>query len=280
MFMLIFIACDNSNKIQSNAIDISLPLDSLISGLLEDKELIGAELNIYQNGVISFNKVYGWNNVNRERKIEKNDIWAVKSMTKPVTATAVLILRDEGKLFLDELVAKYIPSYKGYEQTTIRNLLPHNSGDDGSYGNHTANVVDFNSQEDWVMDWAKETPKGNLGEYDYSNLGYEALGYIVSKVNQQPLEEFIQERIINPLELKNPHTYFSPSKKWADRVPYRYKMNGDNRIELIHTNKDEQSWKFFPAGFGLWMANEDFVTFLQMWMNEGKHKNLQILKES
>ena len=124
-------------------------------------------------------------------------------MTKPVTATAILILQDDGLLSLDDPVTKYIPQFKGYKQATIRNLLLQNSGDDGSHGNNSENIFDFSSQKDWVLDWANQKPKGTFGKYEYSNFNYEALGFIVSQVSKKPVEKFIEERIIQPLKLKN-----------------------------------------------------------------------------
>jgi CubicO group peptidase (beta-lactamase class C family) len=280
LLIIVCISCNNFRKNQSNDIAISKPLDSLISRLIENEELIGGELYIVQDRVGVFHQVYGWSDLTKKRKIHKNDVWAVKSMTKPITATAILILQDEGLLSLDDLVIKYIPQYNGYQQATIRNLLLQNSGDDGSHGNYNENIFNFNSQEDWVLDWANQKPKGTLGEYQYSNFNYEALGFIISKVSQQSLETFIEKRIIQALGLRNTHTYFSSNKDWAERVPYRYKRNDDNEIELIQTNKDEQPWTFFPASFGLWMSNEDFAVFLQMWMNKGKHDSVQVLKEN
>jgi CubicO group peptidase (beta-lactamase class C family) len=277
---VLFLACQDSKKLQSNEKDFSTPLDSLISELIENDELVGAELNIYQEGANTFQKVYGWSTLSKEKNIQKNDIWAVKSMTKPVTATAILILQDDGLLSLDDPVTKYIPQYQGYKESTIRHLLLQSSGDDGNHGNNAENIFDFNSQEKWVLDWANQKPKGTFGDYEYSNFNYEALGFIISQVSKKPVDEFIEERIIQPLGLENTHTYFSPTEVWAIRVPYRYKKSTEERVALIQTNKDEQTWKFFPASFGLWMSNEDFAIFLQMWMNKGKHKTLQILKEN
>lgn len=279
LLALLFFACQDSKKLQSDKRDFSTHLDSVISELIENDELVGAELNIYHDGANTFQKVYGWSDLNKEIKIKKSDIWAVKSMTKPVTATAILILQDDGLLSIDDLVTKYIPQYQGYKETTIRNLLLQNSGDDGNYGNGGENIFDFNSQKEWVLDWANQKSKGKLGDYEYSNFNYEALGFIISQVSKKPVEKFIEERIIQPLELENTYTYFSPTEVWAERVPYRYKKSTEPLVELIQTNKDEQPWTFFPASFGLWMSNDDFATFLQMWMNKGRHKTFQILSE-
>ena len=280
VLVISIISCQDSKEVQDKSTDILDPIDKFIAALVEKDELVGAEIVVIKNEETVFHKVYGWKDVNKERAIHKNDIWLVKSMTKPVTATAILILRDEGKLSLDDPLIKYIPEFMGNKQITIRNLLLHNSGDDGSYEDNGYNVYYFDSQEEWVMDWAKEKSKGEFGTYAYSNWNYEALGFIVSKVSGKSVAEFISEKIFKPLEMNNTYTYFSPKFEWSKRVPNRYKNNSENEIELIQTNNDRQPWKFFPASFGLWMTAEDYATFLQMWMNGGKHKNLQVIQEN
>lgn len=280
VLIVLLVSCSKAKKEESKVVKIMHPLDVLMTDFIDNKELIGAEISIRQHSEIIFHKAYGWKSLEQKNQIQKNDIWAVKSMTKPVTATAILMLAEEGLLSLDDPLTKYLPEYAGFEQATIRNLLLQNSGDDGSHGNGGFNIYDFNTQQDWVMDWAAEKAKGTFGQYYYSNFNYEALGYIIAKVSGQPVEDFIKERIIMPLGLKNTYTHFSPQMNWAENVPNRYKKNGKNEIELMQANSDPQPWKFFPASLGLWMSNKDFSTFMQMWMNGGQHLGEQILQEN
>ena len=256
-------------------------IDSLIEEMTKEGELIESEVLVIKNQEVIFNKVYGKNSLQKTDSAQNNYIWAVKSVTKPFTATAILMLRDEGLLSLDDPVTKYIPNYSGYEQTTIKNLLTHSSGDDNSFGNGGYNVYDFSTQEKWVLAWAEEKAHGEFGEFHYSEFNYEALGYIITQVTEQPVEQYIIEKIIRPLNMSDTYTHFTPESSWSFRVPDRFRRNNDSsEYDTLWTNKDAQPWKFFPASFGLWMSAEDFSAFLQMWLSKGNYKGQQIIKES
>ena len=91
-------------------------------------ELVGAELLIVKDGKAIFHEAYGWSDRERRIPVERNSIWWVGGMSKPITATAVLMLVDEGRLALDDFVTRYIPEFAGDERTTLRHLLTHTSG--------------------------------------------------------------------------------------------------------------------------------------------------------
>jgi CubicO group peptidase (beta-lactamase class C family) len=96
-----------------------------------------------------------------------------------------------------------------------------------------------------------------------------------------PIEAFIQERIIEPLNLKNTYVQFAPDSTWAKLVPTRYQWNESlNIYEKTWGNDQPQSWKFFTGSLGLWMSAEDYSTFMRMWINDGKYNGTQILRES
>lgn len=242
VLLVVFIAScgtntDSTNKGASITSDEFYEhLDTLITGMIARGELIGSELLVIKDENVVFNKVYGYKKLGKRNPIQKDDIWAVKSMTKPFTATAILMLRDEGLLTLDDPLTKYIPDYAGFKQTTIKNLLIQNSGDDNSFGNGGYNVYDFDNQEEWVLEWAKEKAKGEFGTYHYSNFNYEALGYIVTQITEQPVERYIIDKIIRPLNMNDTYTHFTPVASWSDRVPDRYRKNND-------TSKYDTLWK-------------------------------------
>jgi len=256
-------------------------VEDKVNNLIQSGELIGAEILIIENNKEKLHKSFGWADKESKKKLENGSIWTIMSMTKPFTATAVLMLMDEGKLSLDDSITKYIPSFKGNPQITIRNLLEQSSGDNGEYGNGGYNVTQFESLEDWVLDWAQQKSTGEFGKFEYSNFNYGALAYIVQKVSGISIDTFFIERIINPLELKNTYVKFDSKSAWAKKVPNRYEWNKENRgFEKFWSNNEQPSWKFLSGSLGLWMSAKDYATFMQMWLNKGKYGNHEILKES
>jgi CubicO group peptidase (beta-lactamase class C family) len=88
-------------------------------------DLIGAELLIVKDERAVFHEAYGWSDREERRPVERNSTWSIKSMSKPFTAMAVLMLADKGALSLDDPVSRYMPGFAGDPRTTIRHLLSH-----------------------------------------------------------------------------------------------------------------------------------------------------------
>lgn len=265
----------NSNALYNNY-DV---LENVLQEWVDQGQLIGVEVLILENNKNIFHKAYGWSDLESKIALDTGAIWTVMSMTKPFTATAILMLMEDGLLSLQDSIIKYILDYAGNKEVTIHHLLAQSSGDDGTHGNGGHNVLEFETLDAWVHDWSKQKPKGNFGEFTYSNFNYGALAYIVEQVAGMPVEKFIEDRIINPLQLNNTYVAFAPDATWAESVPSRYQWN-DSRItfDKTWTNNDPQVWKYFTGALGLWMSARDYATFIQMWLNKGTYNGKQFLK--
>ena len=146
--LLICISCKQNINVKNNY----LTLENKVQELISNEELIGAEILIIENQEETFHKSFGWADKGLDKKLENGSIWTIMSMTKPFTATAILMLMEDGKLSLDDSITKYFPNFKGNPQITIRHLLEQSSGDDGNHGNGGHNVTEFESLDDWIND--------------------------------------------------------------------------------------------------------------------------------
>ncbi len=206
--------------------------------------------------------------------MERNSLFSIKSMSKPFTATAILILEEDGKLSLDDPVSRYVPTFTN-DSTTIHHLLTHTSGYAG-----LGDTEDFASLKEWVEDWATEVPTRPFGEYSYSDFNYAALGYIVEVVSGVPVETFIEEQILRPLGLDETYTAFSRDAPWADRRNSRYRWDEQaGAYEKYGPNKDDQWWQFYPAAWGLYSTAMDYAEFLAMWIDKGRFGGTRLLTE-
>lgn len=246
-----------------------------VTSWVANGDLVGAELLIVKDGRAVFHEAYGWADREERRPVERGSIWSIKSMSKPFTATAILMLAEEGNLSLDDPVSRYIPTFAGDERTTIHHLLSHTSGTGG-----LGDTGGFESLAAWVEDWARDEPENPFGAYSYSDFGYAALGYIVEAVSGGTVEAFLAERIIDPLGLTETHTAFSPDAAWAHRVPSRYEWNADAvDFRPYWTNENPQGWPFYPAAWGLWATAMDYAEFLSMWLDKGRYRGHRFLNE-
>lgn len=243
-------------------------------------ELVGAELLIVKEGKAVFHEVYGWSDLEERLPMQRNSIFSVMSMSKPFTATAILMLKEDGKLKLDDTVINYVPAFSN-DSTTIQHLLTHTSGYAYNHGIDGENGArNFNSLEKWVEFWATVKPSEPFNEYSYSDFNYALLGYIVEKINARPVEEYIKSEILTPLELGDTHTTFSPEVSWAKRMNSRHRWDEQTKTyERYWSNKDPWPWSFFPAGWGMFSTAMDYATFLTMWMNKGNFGDTVLLSE-
>ncbi|MEG3159614.1 serine hydrolase domain-containing protein [Sphingomonas sp. LB2R24] len=179
-------------------------IDTLVTGALDDTGVPSASIAVVRGGRIVFAKAYG----KPSEAIATADPklpYQIASISKQFTAAAILLLEDEGKLSLDDAVAKYIPGITGGDRITIRQLLSHTSGlqdywpQDYSFAAMAKPVT----PQQIVDRWAKKPLDFQPGtQWQYSNTGYVVAGLIVEKVANQPLLSFLQQRIFKPLDIR------------------------------------------------------------------------------
>lgn len=237
---------------------------------VEHGDLVGAELLVIRGGETLLHQAYGWKDREAGAPMHINSIFSLASLTKPVTALAVLILVSEGELALDDPVSRHIPDFQGEPRATVRDLLAQTSADGGGHGDGAYNVYEFPTLAAWVADWATTEATADYGQFTYSNFNYAALGYIAERVSGVGLGEFVTDRILRPLGMNDSFVSFSPDSSWADRVPVSYVWSTESdRYEVFWTPDRAQRWSFFPGALGLWGTAEDYARFVTFWLNLG-----------
>lgn len=255
-------------------------LENEINGWVENGDIVGAELLVLRDGETLKHEAFGWKDREARTPLEVNSIYSLASLTKPVTALAILVLAEEGALSLDDPVSRYIPSFGGDPRVTIADLLAQRSGDGGEHGDGGYNVYDFATLADWVLDWADGEATAEYGQFSYSNFNYAALGYIAEEASGVPFGDFVTDRILQPLGMNDTYVSFAPDSAWASRVPTSYVWDADTRgYEVFWTARQPQRWAFFPAAFGLWGTALDFARFVAMWMEDGSGPRAPLVSE-
>jgi CubicO group peptidase (beta-lactamase class C family) len=207
----------------------------------------------------------------------------IASMTKPVTATAILMLQDEGKLSVDDPVAKYIPQLAALKTAdgkpgnlTLRHLLTHTSG--------MAEATAEESQAartlaDLIPCFASKPLKFEPGsKWQYCQSGINTLGRIVEVASGQSFPEFLEKRLFGPLGMKD--TTFYPTPEQAARVAKAYKV-ADGKLEETAVKADydyKRPDRVPTANGGLYSTAPDYVSFCQMILGQGSLDGKQYLK--
>lgn len=181
-------------------------IDSIISVHKEYFDIPGISIGIVKNDSVYFVKSYGLQNIETKVKVTNETSFHSASVSKIFTAQGVLLLKERGKLNLDDLVITHIPELKGryqdFDAITIRMLLNHSSGLGDIQNYHwKRNNISENSLEQYLMS-ANLKPKSTPGSvYNYSNLGYDLLGLLIAKISNSSFEDFMQKSVLESNEM-------------------------------------------------------------------------------
>ena len=178
---------------------VSNKVDEYIRAEMVAQQIPGVSLAVIKNGEIVIARGYGLANVEHQVPVKPETIFQSGSMGKQFTATAVMMLAEEGKLSLDDKITKYfLDGPAAWNNITVRHLLTHTSG-------MTDYPDDFDLRRDYTEDELVQRIKAiplafQPGEkWSYSNLAYVMLGVLIHKVSGKFYGDFLQERVFQPL---------------------------------------------------------------------------------
>lgn len=175
-------------------------VDAVVAKTLADTGVPSAEIAIVRDGRLVFDKAYG--TANKGLPARPDLPYQIASNSKQFTAMGLLLLRDEGKLSLDDHVSKFITGITEGERITLRELLSHTSGlQDFWPQDYMFAAMERPVTPHEIVDrWAKKPLDYQPGtRWQYSNTGYVVAGMILEKVAGEPLLQFLQQRIFTPL---------------------------------------------------------------------------------
>ncbi len=281
---------------------------ALMQDYLDKDWIPGAVVIIARQGKIIYHEAYGSNGIKEDSKMEKDDLFRIASMSKPIISVAAMMLYEEGKFLLDEPVSKYIPEFENpvilqefnprdstysskpaKKAITIRHLLTHTSGI--SYGfmdarrigaiYAKAGIPDLATRENTnisteIKKLAKLPLLHEPGEGWSYGLNTDVLGYLIEVLSGEKLDEFIKKRILIPLDM-NDTGFFYP-KNAAKRLVRMAYEGKQGTVDFYREGTQAEMAQFpvegaktyFSGGSGLSSTAEDYLKFCQMILNQGK----------
>ncbi len=277
-------------------------MHSVIQKFIDDGKHAGAVTMIVRQGMIVDWHTYGTRDLETKAPMEKETIMRIYSMSKIITSVAVLMLLEDGRFNLEDPVANFIPELKGVKvfksgtadhpelvdaksPITIKHLLTHTAG--YTYGSTNNPVDELTRRADlWNAPSFKEfiTRVGKLplahqpGEAFLYGINTDILGYLVEVVSGQKFEDFLQERLFNPLGMVD--TGFLVPERKRPRLARIYGPGPDGKLQVMAPILDSYHGpgQGFPSGGGgLFSTIGDYARFGQMLLNGGKLDGCQIL---
>jgi CubicO group peptidase (beta-lactamase class C family) len=285
-------------------------INQMIQRYIDGGEITGAITMVSRRGKVAHFEAQGQMDLETKAPMRKDAIFRIASMSKPITAVAILILMEEGRLRLTDPVSRFIPEFKDTKVAietapyrpaangqpardaayytmpaeraiTIRDLLTHTSGlESGTLGNRIGARM---SPRNPSFNLEKYVP--TLGQvpldfqpgsrWSYSLLaGMETLGRIVEVAAGMTFDQFLKQRLFDPLEMSD--TSFVPSDAQLVRAVTLYDGR-DGTLVRIETPGWLSTKTLFSGGGGLWSTAEDYMRFGQMLANGGVLNGKRIL---
>lgn len=204
LFVATFAAATNLSAQTADPV-LAAKVDSIATAVLRSTGVPGASVAVVQHGRVVLTTAYGRANLERQTPATSEMRYALGSISKQFTATAMLLLQQDGKLKIDDPVGKYIPGLSRGNEVTIRQILSHTSGyQDFWPQDYLMEPMKKDATAQSIMDrWAKQPLDFEPGaRWQYSNTGFVLAAMIVEKVSGMPFFQFIQTRILDPLGMK------------------------------------------------------------------------------
>jgi CubicO group peptidase (beta-lactamase class C family) len=251
-------------------------IDRIVAEGLRDKKMPGCVVVVGRQGQIVHRKAYGFRRIEPQREeMTLDTIFDLASLTKPIsTATSVMKLIEDGKIALDDPVAKHLPGFEanGKDQILVRHLLLHSSG-----------LIPDNPITDYALGPAKAwenlvaiKPVAKLEEkFQYSDVNFLILGRLVEQVSGKTLDEFVQEQFYRPLKITD--TGYRPSKELVGRIAPTEKRGGDWQTGVVHDPR-AMALGGVAGHAGLFSTGDDLAVFAQMILNRGEFEGTRVLK--
>ncbi len=278
-------------------------IDIFIKKQASQFHIPGIAACVVKGDTIVWSKGYGYANIEKEQKMSTESIMNIASVSKTITATAVMQLWEKGKIELDNDVNNYLafnvrnPNFSDIP-ITVRQLLTHTS----SIADGSSIKIGFEcgepskSLKDWIYNYFSEngeyySSNENFHKYapglgrQYSNMGFGLLGLIVEEVSEMPFSDYVKEYVFSPLEMTQSGYYLKEVDASKAVTPYLYlgplQQNlTDRKSSVLPYYNPYCPYSFWNYPDGLVRTSiKDLAKFTIAYMNNGFYKEKQILKK-
>ena len=261
---------------------------------VDEKSAAGYVTLVARRGQIVHHNAVGTQDIEAKRPMRENSIFQIASMTKPITAAGIMILMEQGKLAVTDAVETHLPEFRGLKMVlardgdrvtlgppprkiTIRDLLTHTSGLPGSFPEALSEIFSTRDRSlaEAVAVYSQQPLQFEPGtRWQYSNMGLATLGRIIEVLSGKSYQDFLAERIFQPLGMED--SFFFPAPSHYDRLSAVY-SSADGALERANINLRREGAKYPAPEGGLYSTAADLFRFYQMMLNGGELSGARIL---
>lgn len=285
-------------------------INRAMQGYVDRQEVAGVVTLVARRGKVVHFETFGHRHLEADAPMTHDTIFRIASMTKPIASVALMMLYEEGRFQLRDPISKWLPEYADMEVAvtpqaqeylgapyktvpaarpiTVQHILTHTAGFPNSYRGVTRDLYRELRQGrkpgDTVADMSRALAKlplnfhpGDAWEYGPAT---DIVGRLVEVLSGQTLDEFLRQRIFEPLGMVDTHFYLPPSK--LGRFAANYRPGEDGKVVLTEAPTEESRWLrqpqvYFSGAGGLVSTAADYFRFHQMMLGGGELDATRIL---
>ena len=274
-------------------------LEHLNQRYVDEGKLAGAMTMVARHGKIVHLSAAGSYGIDDDKPLSEDTLFRIYSMTKPITAVALMMLYEEGGFQLSDPVSKFLPQFKNMKvwnegrledaqrEMTMHHLLTHTAG--LSYGAgksefdqayQEADLLRTEDLDEFIERIAKLPLAHEPGERWTYGLSYDVLGAVAEKISGQNYAEFLKAQIFEPLEMDDTFFYLPGDKR--DRFPTNHVWNYETSELAVFPDDDPLNHSyngsmFYAGGHGLVSTIGDYMKFLEMLRRGGSLNGVRLL---
>ena len=297
---LILVSCQQTQKsVQANFSEY----DSYLSTEVKEGRLVGVQGMVLQEGKVIYERSYGLRDRESGDSMNGNELYFIQSMTKPIVSAALMTLYDEGKFQLDDPISKYLPefsnlqvvkdptkgsssgTYAAASPVTIRQALSHTAGMSHgiapiAYDKEIWNALILNPNIKTLGDRVTALSKlplmwepGSKWNYSFTP---DIVGRLVEVISGKDLSAYLQEKIFDPLGMKE--TGYNLTEEQQKKVMVVYGFNPDSSLRRMDPQPSMSGNTIYSGVNALFSSAKDYLSFATMLLNGGELNGKRILK--
>lgn len=283
-------------------------IEKILQKSVEGGQVAGAAVLVYLRGETRF-AAAGWRDIESGLPTERDTIFRIASMTKPITSVAALMLVDEGRIALDEPITRLAPEFakmrvlrrqddpldetvSADRQITFDDLLTHRSG--LTYGDPQRNLLSAAYRErlggdidtdltpdDWIRRLAELPLIAQPGSSMYYGNSTDLLGLLIARIEGASLGEVLRRRIFEPLSMPDTSFWVPPRKR--DRRASAYGFDEQGRLMKRSTwggvvvEERPEDMAYESGAVGLWSTLDDYLKFARLFLGDGEVDGVRLL---
>ena len=284
-------------------------IQATLQKVVDSGELAGAATLVWRDGEAQTACV-GWRDVEANLPVERDTIFRIASMTKPITSVATLTLIEEGRIALTDSIDRYAAEFSHMrvlrspngplDETdpaerliTFEDLLTHRAGFTyadfhrgpiaQAYRDALGGEIDSDvAPDEWIARLAQLPLIGQPGAAMYYGCSTDLLGLLIARIEGAPLGEVLKRRIFDPLGMKDT-SFLVPREKRARRAA-AYGFDEEGRLTKrvarsgVFVSERPEDMAYESGGAGLWSTVDDYLSFARLFLGEGKVDGVRLLR--